>query len=78
MASMMDHINPMIQFLKREAAKFEDMFTQLQEIHEPARLAFLNGFLDFSGHLKHIENELVQYKSSKESLHLQNGYSHES
>ncbi|XWS21776.1 hypothetical protein CRYUN_Cryun30bG0083800 [Craigia yunnanensis] len=78
MASTMDQINMMIQSLRSEAAKFEDMFAQLKEIQEPARLAFLNCFLDFAGHLEHIGSELVQYKSSKESLHLQNGYSHES
>ncbi|XP_022773383.1 exocyst complex component SEC5A-like isoform X2 [Durio zibethinus] len=78
MASAMDHINMMIQSLRSEATKFEDMFAQLQEIQEPVRLAFLNCFLDFAGHLAHIGSELVQNKSSKESLHLQNGYSYES
>ncbi|XWS24969.1 hypothetical protein CRYUN_Cryun27aG0030500 [Craigia yunnanensis] len=78
MASTMDQINMMIQSLRSEAAKFEDMFAQLQEIQEPVRLAFLNCFLDFAGHLEHIGSELAQNKSSKEILHVQNGYSHES
>ncbi|XVF64346.1 hypothetical protein PTKIN_Ptkin09bG0162100 [Pterospermum kingtungense] len=77
MGSTMDQINMMIQSLRSEAAKFEDMFAQLQEIQEPVRLAFLNCFLDFAGHLEHIGNELAQKKLSKDSLHLQNGYSHE-
>ncbi|KAK6246396.1 hypothetical protein SCA6_009486 [Theobroma cacao] len=77
MASAMDQINMMIQSLRSEATKFEDMFAQLQEIQESVRLAFLNCFLDFAGHLEHIGSELAQNKSIKESLHLQNGYSHE-
>ena len=32
----------------------------------------------WSGHLEQIGSELALNKSSKESLHLQNGYSHES
>lgn len=77
MSSAMHQINMMIRSLRSDATKFEDMFAQLQEIQESVRLAFLNCFLDFAGHLEHIGSELVQYKSSKENLHLQNGYSHE-
>ncbi|GMJ02229.1 exocyst complex component sec5 [Hibiscus trionum] len=68
----------MIQSLRSEATKFEDMFSQLQEIQESVKIAFLNCFLDFAGHLEHIGIELAQNKSSKESLHLQNGFFHES
>ncbi|MBA0612684.1 hypothetical protein Godav_013261 [Gossypium davidsonii] len=68
----------MIQSLRSEATKFEDMFAQLQEIQESVKIAFLNCFLDFAGHLEHIGIDLSQNKSSKESLHLQNGFSHES
>lgn len=96
----------MIQSLRIEARKSEEIFSQLQEIQESVRLAFLNCFLDFagmlnkwlpiwcfnlktyfmilifftylSGHLEEIGIELVQNKSSKETLHLQNGYTHES
>lgn len=39
----------MIQSLRSEAAKSEDMFAQLQETQESVRLAFLNCFLDFAG-----------------------------
>lgn len=39
----------MIQSVKSEAAKSEDMLVQLQEILESVRLAFLNCFLDFAG-----------------------------
>ncbi|OMO51051.1 hypothetical protein COLO4_37835 [Corchorus olitorius] len=68
----------MIQSLRSEATKFEDMIGQLQEIQESVRLAFLNCFLDFAGHLERIGSELAQNKSTKESLHhLQNGYSSE-
>ncbi|MBA0827904.1 hypothetical protein Goarm_012645 [Gossypium armourianum] len=68
----------MIQSLRSEATKFEDMFAQLQEIQESVKIAFLNCFLDFAGHLEHIGIDLAQNKSSKEGLHLQNGFSHES
>ncbi|XP_011042847.1 PREDICTED: exocyst complex component SEC5B-like [Populus euphratica] len=77
-ASAMDQISQMIQSLRSEAGRSEDMFALLQEIQESVRLAFLNCFLDFAGHLEQIGSELAQNKSSKESLHLQNGYSHES
>ncbi|OMO55257.1 hypothetical protein CCACVL1_27330 [Corchorus capsularis] len=78
MTSAMDQINMMIQSLRSEATKFEDMIGQLQEIQESVRLAFLNCFLDFAGHLERIGSELAQNKSTKESLHhLQNGYSNE-
>ncbi|GMJ12391.1 exocyst complex component sec5 [Hibiscus trionum] len=78
MTSAVDQINMMIQSLRSEATKFEDMFGQLQEIQESVKIAFLNCFLDFAGHLEHIGIELAQNKSSKEGLHLQNGFSHES
>ncbi|KAE8685713.1 Exocyst complex component SEC5B [Hibiscus syriacus] len=78
MTLAVDQINMMIQSLRIEATKFEDMFAQLQEIQESVKIAFLNCFLDFAGHLEHIGIELAQNKSKKESLHLQNGFSHES
>ncbi|WCJ43368.1 Exocyst complex component SEC5 [Euphorbia peplus] len=74
-ASAMDQISLMIHSLKSEARKSEDMFMQLQEIQESIRLAFLNCFLDFAGHLELIGGELVLNKSGNE---LQNGYSLES
>ncbi|XP_038699428.1 exocyst complex component SEC5A-like isoform X2 [Tripterygium wilfordii] len=77
MASAMDQINLMIQSLRGEATKSEDLFAQLQEIQESVRLAFLNCFLDFAGHLEHIGSELAQSKSMKDISHVQNGYSHE-
>ncbi|KAF9682743.1 hypothetical protein SADUNF_Sadunf05G0140300 [Salix dunnii] len=76
--SAMDQISQMIQSLRSEAGKLEDMFALLQEIEESVRLTFLNCFLDFAGHLEQIGSELVHNKSSKEILHSQNGYSHES
>lgn len=76
-SSAMDQINMMIQSVKSEAAKSEDMLVQLQEILESVRLAFLNCFLDFAGHLERIGVELAQNKSGKESPYLQNGYSNE-
>ncbi|XP_011044208.1 PREDICTED: exocyst complex component SEC5A-like isoform X2 [Populus euphratica] len=77
-ASAMDQTSQMIQSLRSEAGKSEDMFALLQEIEESVRLTFLNCFLDFAGHLEQIGSELALNKSSKESLRLQNGYSHES
>lgn len=46
----------MIQSLRSEATKFEDMFAQLQEIQESVKIAFLNCFLDFAGI---IENSIL-------------------
>ncbi|XP_021903617.1 exocyst complex component SEC5A-like isoform X2 [Carica papaya] len=77
MTSAMDQIYLMIQSLKGETTKSEDMFVQLQEIQVSVRLAFLNCFLDFAAHLEHIATELAPNKSSNESTHLQNGYSYE-
>ncbi|KAI6689530.1 hypothetical protein NL676_026358 [Syzygium grande] len=76
-SSAMDQINMMILSTKSEATKSEDMLLQLQEILESVRLAFLNCFLDFAGHLECIGVELAQNKSGKESPYLQNGYSNE-
>ena len=45
----------MVQSLRSEAKRSEDIYMQLQEIQESARLAFLNCLLDFAG----IINELV-------------------
>lgn len=39
----------MVQSLRSEAAKSEDMFAQFQETQESIRLAFLNCYLDFAG-----------------------------
>ncbi|XP_062098823.1 exocyst complex component SEC5A-like [Humulus lupulus] len=78
MASAMDQISLMIQFLRNEATISEDMFAQFQDTQESVRLAFLNCYLDFAGHLEHIGNELSQNKTSKEVSHFHNGYSQES
>ncbi|POO00201.1 Exocyst complex component EXOC2/Sec [Trema orientale] len=78
MASAMDQISLMVQSLRNEATKSEDMFAQFQETQESVRLAFLNCYLDFAGHLERIGSELSQNKTSKEDSHFQNGYSHES
>ncbi|CAN1255615.1 Exocyst complex component SEC5A [Linum perenne] len=71
-ASAMDQINLLIQSLKSEAGKSEDIYAQVQEIQLSIRLAFFNCFLDFAGHLEHIGTDLVENKSN-----LQNGYFHE-
>ncbi|XP_031389496.1 exocyst complex component SEC5A-like isoform X2 [Punica granatum] len=75
--SAMDQISSMIQSIKVEAQRSEDMFVQLREIQESVRLAFLNCFLDFAGYLERIGSELTQSKSGKENLYLQNGYAYE-
>ncbi|XP_023523997.1 exocyst complex component SEC5A-like [Cucurbita pepo subsp. pepo] len=71
MSSAMDQINFMVQSLASEASKSKDILLQLQEIEESVRLAFLNSFLDFSGHLESIGSELAQNKQNKESPHLE-------
>ncbi|GAB2270641.1 Exocyst complex component S5A [Dionaea muscipula] len=76
--SALDQINMMLQTLKSEAAKSEDMFVQFQEIQESVRLAFLNGFLGFAGHLELIVSELPQNRSSRGSPRVPNGCSYES
>ncbi|XP_011659117.1 exocyst complex component SEC5A isoform X2 [Cucumis sativus] len=76
MSSAMDQINFMVQSLTSEASKSEDIFLLLQEIEESVRLAFLNCFLDFAGHLENIGSGLT-HKQNKDSPHLQNGFSHE-
>ncbi|KAK6938280.1 Exocyst complex component EXOC2/Sec5, N-terminal domain, partial [Dillenia turbinata] len=73
----MDQINSMMQSLKSEATKSEDIFMQLQEIQESVRLAFLNCFLDFAGHLEQLGSDLSQNRSNRDSPHLQNGYADE-
>ncbi|XP_044511226.1 exocyst complex component SEC5A-like isoform X2 [Mangifera indica] len=73
--SAMDQISLMIQSLRTEATKSEDIFVQLQEIQESVRLSFLNRFLDFAGHLEHVASELAQNKLTKENSILQNGSS---
>ncbi|KAF9601289.1 hypothetical protein IFM89_018399 [Coptis chinensis] len=77
MISATDQINLMVQTLRSEAAKSEDMFIQLQEIQESIRLAFLNCFLDFAGYLERIGGELSQNRSNKDISSLQNGHSEE-
>ncbi|KAF3643604.1 Exocyst complex component SEC5B [Capsicum annuum] len=69
----MDQINTMIQSLKNEAMKSEDIFLQLQEIQESVRVAFLNCLLNFAGQLGHIGNQLLN-EHDRESLHFQNGH----
>ncbi|KAK1300452.1 Exocyst complex component 2 [Acorus calamus] len=76
--SAMDQIDMMIQSLRSEAAKSNDMFMQVQEVHESVRLAFLNCFLDFAGYLERIGGELTSNRSNKENSYLQNGYLYES
>jgi exocyst complex component 2 len=44
----------MIQSLRSEAGRSEDMFALLQEIQESVRLAFLNCFLDFAGKMNNL------------------------
>ncbi|KAK9912143.1 hypothetical protein M0R45_036016 [Rubus argutus] len=75
MTSAMDQIKLMIQTLRSEATRSEDMFAQLQETQESVRLAFLNCILDFAGHLERIGSEIAQNRSSKGSSHVENGYS---
>ncbi|CAI9116547.1 OLC1v1017724C2 [Oldenlandia corymbosa var. corymbosa] len=75
--SAMDQIDQMIQSLRNEAAKSEDIYVHLQRIQESVRLAFLNCLLGFAGHLEQLGSELNQTKSTKESPMYQNGYSHE-
>ncbi|KAL6129593.1 hypothetical protein ACLB2K_072943 [Fragaria x ananassa] len=75
MTSAMDQIKLMIQRLRSEATRSEDMFAQLQDIQESVRLAFLNCILDFAGHLERIGSELAQNRSGKGSSHVENGYS---
>jgi len=50
----------MIQSLRSEAAKSEDMFVQLQEVQESVRLAFLNCFLDFAGMMRYLKFMFVK------------------
>ncbi|KAL0391817.1 UNVERIFIED_CONTAM: Exocyst complex component SEC5B [Sesamum radiatum] len=76
MVSAMDEINAMLQSLQSESANSEDVSSQLQDIQESIRLAFLNCLLDFAGHLEHIGSKLTQNKSNLGSMHFQNGYSH--
>ncbi|XAR62472.1 hypothetical protein NMG60_11017230 [Bertholletia excelsa] len=71
-ASAMDQINWMIQSLRSEATKSEDMAVQLQEIQESVRLGFLNCLLDFAGNLELIGGDLAQHRSNEGSPHLQN------
>ncbi|KAL8171929.1 LOW QUALITY PROTEIN: hypothetical protein V2J09_023733 [Rumex salicifolius] len=72
--STLDQVNLMLQTLKSEV-KTEEMFIQYQEIQDSIRIAFLNCFLDLSGHLERIGNELAQNKASNG---IPNGYSYES
>ncbi|KAH0710773.1 hypothetical protein KY284_012200 [Solanum tuberosum] len=69
----MDQINIMIQSLRNEAMKLEDIFLLLQEIQESVRLAFLNCLLNFAGQLGHTGNQLLN-EYDRESSHFQNGH----
>ncbi|XP_049399281.1 exocyst complex component SEC5A-like isoform X1 [Solanum stenotomum] len=69
----MDQINTMIQSLRNEAMKLEDIFLLLQEIQESVRLAFLNCLLNFAGQLGHTGNQLLN-EYDRESSHFQNGH----
>lgn len=75
--SAIDQVHQMLQALKIEAAKTEDVFIPFQEIQESVRLSFLNCFLDFAGHLERIGSEVSQSRSSRGSPHLANGHSFE-
>lgn len=61
--SAIDEVHQMLQALKIEAAKTEDVFIPFQEIQESVRLSFLNCFLDFAGHLERIGSEVSQSRS---------------
>uniref|UniRef100_A0A7N0TB02 Exocyst complex component SEC5 n=1 Tax=Kalanchoe fedtschenkoi TaxID=63787 RepID=A0A7N0TB02_KALFE len=74
-ASTMDHVNLMIQSLRSEASKSEDIYLLLKETQESIRLAFLNCFVDFAGHLEGIANLVSQTRANREDM--QNGYSYE-
>lgn len=75
--SAIDQVHQMLQTLKKEAAKTEDVFIPFQEIQESVRLSFLNCFLDFAGHLERIGSELSQSGSNRGSPHLPNCHSSE-
>ncbi|QCE08004.1 Exocyst complex component EXOC2/Sec5 [Vigna unguiculata] len=77
-ASAMDQINSMLESIKNEATKSEDIFMQLQEIQESVRIACLNCFLDFAGSLERISFEVGKHRSDEEGSQLPNGYIHES
>ncbi|CAH9067532.1 unnamed protein product [Cuscuta epithymum] len=74
MASVMDQINLMIDSLKNNAKKSEDIFVQLQEIQEAVRLAFLNCLLGFATHLENVGSELIQTRSSTDGARFGNGF----
>ncbi|XP_031117945.1 exocyst complex component SEC5A-like [Ipomoea triloba] len=74
MATVMDQINLLIQSLKNEARRSEDIFHQLQEIQESVRLAFLNCLLGFAVYLENMGSELTQSRSSRDGPHFENGY----
>ncbi|GAB2209630.1 hypothetical protein Drorol1_Dr00026850 [Drosera rotundifolia] len=78
LVSAMDQINTMLQTLKTEVTKNDDMFIHFQEIQESVRLAFLNCFLNFAGHLERIGSELAQNRSCIGSPQIPNGDSYES
>ncbi|KAL9243691.1 hypothetical protein vseg_017548 [Gypsophila vaccaria] len=75
--SAIDQVHQMLQALKSDAAKAEDVFIPFQEIQESVRLSFLNCFLDFAGHLERIGSELSQSRSNRGSPHLLNGHSYD-
>ncbi|CAO2834080.1 unnamed protein product [Amaranthus hypochondriacus] len=76
--SALDQVGQMLQSLKSEAAKAEDVFIPFPEIQESVRLSALNCFLDFAAHLERIGTELTQSRSNWGSPHLANGHSNES
>ncbi|KAL2900854.1 Exocyst complex component SEC5A [Bienertia sinuspersici] len=75
--SALDQVSQMLQTLKSDAARTEDVFIPFQEIQESVRLSFLNCFLDFAGHLERIGSELTQSRSNRGSPYLSNGHSYE-
>ncbi|EPS67978.1 hypothetical protein M569_06794 [Genlisea aurea] len=72
--SAMTQINAMLQSLQSESEKSEDIYTELLEIRESVRLAFLNCLLDFAGCLEHIGSKLTKNRSNIGTQFQQNGY----
>ena len=50
----------MLQSLKSDAAKAEDVFIPFPEIQESVRLSALNCFLDFAGNVKQYHHSIYQ------------------
>jgi len=72
--SAMDQICMMIQRLRSEATHSNDMLVQVQDMQNAIRLAFLNCFLDFSGYLEKLGEDLAQNRLNRANSHQQKGY----